>query len=96
MAWFLSCSPEVAHAWLPVTEPIVACSSQYRWTLVMKKDVVDSEEKTDTGESKYTNLSGALDILCVASDETGVLVVVVTVGLSRHLGCCVVLSGYLR
>lgn len=24
MAWFLSCSPEVAHAWLPVTLPIVA------------------------------------------------------------------------
>lgn len=62
----------------------------------MKKDVVNSEEKTDTGESKDTNLSGALDILCVASDETGVLVVVVTVGLGRHLGCCVVLSGYLR
>ena len=24
MAWFLSCSPDVAHAWLPVTLPIVA------------------------------------------------------------------------
>jgi hypothetical protein len=50
-----------------------------------------NEREVWYGRREETYFSGALDVLCVAGDEAGVLHVVGSGGLLRHAGCvCVV------
>lgn len=89
-AWFLSCSPDVAQAWLPVTLPIVA------WVVVVlvgdltgegKKCGKEEERGGEGGREAY--FGGAFDVLGVAGDEAGVFHVVGAGGLCGHVGVCV-------
>ena len=75
---------------MPVTEPIVAWDCQYHWALIVKASRFQGDGKEECAWKVETNLSGALDVLCMASDEAGVLVVVITVGLGRHCDLCMV------